>query len=186
MENLEKSIILNSESAEHVPSGLQTVLTERIKEIADTLDGSLEEKISGILDIVSGLKMKQENKDDFFRKRTADQILGDGFVTGCTDVALASVALLRAAGISSKYVEAIDVAWLKNGGEHITGHVYVRVFDGSCWRMIDPIRKIIDVDIVQDKRVVFKEGLDSWDIGINSFDSLLEAFNNFRNQNQLA
>ena len=31
-------------------------------------------------------------------------------------------------------------------------------------------------------RVFFKEGLDSWDIGIDSFDALSEAFNNFRKQ----
>lgn len=180
MEKLEQNSISILESIEYLKPGPQTEITERIKEIAGTIEGSFEEKISSILDIVSDIKTEQENKNDVFRKRTADQILNDNFVTGCTDVALVFIALSRVLGMPAKYIETIDEPWLQNGGESIVGHVYVKVFDGSRWRIIDPIRKVIDADIQQDKMVIFREGLDSWDIGIDSFNSLSEAFNNFR------
>jgi len=82
----------------------------------------------------------------------------------------------------AKYVETIDSDWIQHGGEQIAGHVYVSVFDGSRWRVIDPVKKIVDADIARDGRVVYGEGLDSWDIGIDSFDSLSKAFNDFRSQ----
>ncbi len=183
MENLEKIKSPASESVEYfLKPGLQTESTERIKEIGHTIEGSFVEKVLTILDIVSKLPLRQENKESIFRRRTADQILSDGFVTGCTDIALVFIALLRTVGIPSKYVETIDEDWLQNGGDNITGHVYVNAFDGSRWRIIDPMKKVIDANPDQDGRVNYKEGLDSWDIGIDSFDMLIKQFNDFRNQ----
>ncbi len=174
---------VENESEKYLKAGAQTELSEDIMSIAETLRGNFEEKVSGVLDIASRLRVTNENKNSIFRKRTANQILSDGFVTGCTDIALVSIALFRAVGIPAKYIEAIDANWLQEGGEHISGHVYVRVFDGTDWIIIDPMKKSIDVDIERDSRVTFKEGLDSWDIGIDSFESLSESFNDFRNQN---
>lgn len=182
MDNVEKNLNITRENFEYLESGRQTIPSEEMYKIASTLEGSAEEKIFAILDVASKLTIQQKRKGDFFRRRTAHQIMSDGFVTGCTDVALVCIALSRCAGIPAKYIETIDENWLQNGGEHITGHVYVNIFDGSCWRIIDPMKKTIDVNLKQDGRVFFKEGLDSWDIGIDSFDALSQLFNDFRKQ----
>jgi hypothetical protein len=47
--------------------------------------------------------------------------------------------------------------------------------------LIDPSFREIDVTIPTD-RVLYQEGLDSWDIGIENFKSLKKTFMNFREE----
>lgn len=177
IESLEKQKAL-----EYLKSGRQTEITKRIEELVSGIEGSVEERIKQILDIVGKLSYKKENKDEVFRKRTADQILADGYVTGCTDKALVFIVLARALTIPAKYIETIDNEWLEKGGDSINGHVYAGVFCDERWRIVDPSKREIDVDIARDGRTIFKEGLDSWGIGIDSFESLKAQFNDFRIQ----
>lgn len=165
---------------EYLHSGEQTIITERIRRIAETVEGGFEEKIQQIFNRLSVLKHDTENKDEIFRKRTADQILGDGYVTGCTDDVLVFIALARAAGIPSKYIEAIDKKWMDSETPQIRGHVYAETFDNNKWRMIDSTQRKIDANIDEDGRVVYGEGLDSWDLGIRDYDSLKQHFVEFR------
>jgi hypothetical protein len=165
---------------EYLKSGNQTEITKQIEKLASGLEGGFEEKINQIFDIVKILPYKTENKDGVFRKRTAGQIIIDGYVTGCTDEALVFIALARAAKIPAKYIETIDNEWLRTGGSSVGGHIYAGVFYDNKWRTANPSTKQIDIDIEGDDRTIYKEGLDSWDIGIDSFDSLRTQFNHFR------
>jgi len=161
--------------------GEQTQITPKVKEIAENFSGSTSEKVEQIFNKISSLEQRGFD-DQVFRQRTAGQIIADDYVTGCTDFALVFIVLARASGIPAKYVETINKEWLRTGGDLIGGHIYSQIYDKeeSQWRWVDPMRRIIDMS--PEARVVFKEGLDSWDIGIKDFDSLKSSFEEFRNR----
>lgn len=166
--------------SEYLHSGEQTVITEQIKKIGETIEGAFEDKVMQIFSYLKKLKYQPANKGFVIRRRTADQIISDGYVTGCTDEALVFIALARAAGIPSKYIETIDMEWMNSGGERMGGHIYAGVFDSGDWRIADPSGRRLDVSINEDGRIIFAEGLDSWDIGIRDANSLEQKFNQFR------
>lgn len=176
------------EELKYLQQGEQTKFTPRITEIAfDIKDKSKDfnEMVKGIFDFVKSLSHNKENKNKIFRKRTADEIISSGFVTGCTDEALVFIVLARNMNIPTKYIETIDSDFFrknsKKNADNYSGHVYSSVFEkNKGWRVVDQTKSKIDADIAGDGRVVFKEGLDSWDIGIKDFDDLKKEFNEFR------
>ena len=163
-------------------SGTQTQITPEIKKMSAGFQGETIEKAGQITSFLASLPQTKFNSE-IFRKRTAAQILTDNYVTGCTDSALVFVALARASGLPAKYVETIDRSWLKKGGSSIAGHVYGQVFDykKKRWIWVDPMGGQVDIS-APSERVIYKEGLDSWDIGIADFDSLRKLFERFRNE----
>ncbi|KUK76986.1 MAG: Uncharacterized protein XD93_0607 [candidate division WS6 bacterium 34_10] len=169
----------------YLNSGPQTHITEGIQKIVSGIEGTNLEKTKKILDLGSSLVERKGFDREVFRKRTASEILKDGFITGCTDAALLFVALARATNIPAKYVETIDEQWLKEGGDLIRGHVYSQIFDDitNKWIWVDPLNCQFDAPPIG--RIIYKEGLDSWDIGIRDFDSLKKAFKEFRKQIEL-
>ncbi len=172
----------------YLQSGPQTQITPNIREITSRFEGTLEEKIMLIFNLVRKLENKSNNrevKDRVFRRRTAEEIISDNYVTGCTDDALVFITLARASGIPTKYIETIERSWLESEDSSVSpgGHVYAGVYDGSQWVITDPTRGIIGADIEADGRVVFGEGLDSWDLGIGDFDSLKVKFREFKEGN---
>ncbi len=164
----------------YLKSGEQTVITPEVLDVAQRFEGTVEEKIHQIVQFLRTLRYETENKDKIFRKRTAAQIIADGYVTGCTDDALVFIALSRASGIPTKYIETLDLEWLKEGGRPINGHVYAGVQENEEWRVVDPSARNENANIEQDGRVVMAEGLDSWDIGANDFESLAKMQDKFR------
>lgn len=165
----------------YLQSGEQTQITPEVLAIASKFDGSVLNKVSQIIEKVSSLENRRFN-GDIFRKRTGDQILKDGFITGCTDLALVFIILARASSIPAKYIETIDKKWLKEGGLSIGGHIYSEIYDeeNGEWHWVDPMAREIDITPEAKSRIVFKEGLDSWDIGIKDYESLSTLFNEFR------
>lgn len=170
-----------NETEKYLQSGEQTQITPEVLDIATTFQGTVLEKIEQIIKRISQLEGRKFNYD-IFRKRTGSQILKDGFDTGCTDSALAFITLARASGIPAKYIETISKKWLEEGGTSIAGHIYSQIYDEESdeWHWVDPMGRKIDTPPEADSRVVFKEGLDSWDIGIRDYESLKELFNEFR------
>jgi hypothetical protein len=169
-----------SEIEKYLQSGEQTQFTTEVRKITLTFEGDMTERVSQIFNWMDSLDLKKSDK--VFRKRTADLIVEDGYITGCTDAGLVFVALARASGIPTKYVETIDKIWLKEGGSSVQGHIYAEVYneEDKSWTWVDPMRKMIGTQPIEDGRVVFKEGLDSWSIGIKDFESLKAAFDEFR------
>lgn len=121
----------------------------------------------------------KEVKNRVFRQRTADQIIKDGYTTGCTDIGLVFITLARAKSVPTKYIEAIRRKWLESDDEDfIEGHVFAEVYIDGKWYIIDPTEACLK--FWYDRWVVYGEGLDSWDIGIRNYEELKEKFINFR------
>lgn len=161
-------------------AGKQTQVDESIQQLAAGIMGTTEEKIQKILSLVQSLQSKRFD-DKVFRKRTGSQIIAEGYVTGCTDSALVFISIARASGLSTKYLETIDEKWLREGGGSIGGHIYAEVYDdhNKQWILVDPMGAKADI-LFPNNRVLFKTGLDSWDIGITDFNSLQTQFESFR------
>jgi hypothetical protein len=171
------------ETSKFLEPGKQTQITPEIENIAKGISGSAIEKSRKIIEIFSKRMKLIDFDENLFRKRTADEIVKDGTLTGCTDADLVFVTVARACGLQTKYVETIDKSWLKNGGESITGHQYAEVYDEETkkWFWVDPMGGRVDTPSPENEgRVIYKECLDSWDMGITDFDSLRKAFNTFR------
>ena len=183
MDEVLGSQIENNEVDKYLLSGSQTQITPEIEKIASEIKGTVLEKTQKILDIGPTLVEMRDFDERVFRKRTGAQIIQDKYITGCTDAALVFIVLARASGVPTKYIETINVEWLEKGGGPIEGHVYAQVYDESDekWIWVDPMGQKV-VDSLPEGSIIYKEGLDSWDIGIKDFDSQRHEFEKFREQ----
>jgi hypothetical protein len=170
------------EISKYLEAGKQTQITPKMENIAKRISGSTLEKTQKILGMMSQLRTEPSNSQ-IFRKRTADQIIKDRFVTGCTDNVVAFVAAERACGVPAKYVETVDKIWLENGGENITGHQYAQIYDAenNQWIWVDPTFGRVNTPAPGDEgRVIVAEGLDSWNLGMKDLGSMRKTLNAFR------
>ena len=181
MEQTSDIEIVKTEAEIYLEPGPQTQITPEIEKIASEINGTVLEKTQKILETGATLVKTKGFDEEVFRQRTGAQIIQDKYITGCTDAAIAFITVARATGIPCKYVETIDKEWLEQGGSKHSGHVYVRIYDEGKddWILIDPMKREIDVSLPPN-RVIYKEGLDSWDIGITDFKTLQKEFERFR------
>ena len=163
----------------------QIAITNDIKSITDKFkqkDLDLVLEILGwVFNNFKNIENDKEEKMELFRKRTAAEIIKSKKVTGCTDYAIIFIALARAKKIPTKYIEAIRKRWLDIGDEnHIEGHVFAECQINNKWYIIDPQQGAIRSDYRN--YTIYKKGLDSWDIGIKSFEDLKEKFIDFKGE----
>lgn len=161
----------------------QITITSDIKNITRNFKQKNLDLILEILDWIfknfENIENNAEEKSKLFRKRTAGEIIKNRTATGCTDYAIAFIALARAKNIPTRYVEAIRRRWLDIGDDsQIEGHVFAECYISNKWYIIDPQEGTIRTDYR--KYVVYKKGLDSWDIGIKSLDDLKKKFLDFK------
>lgn len=153
----------------------------QIKELASSIHSEGVELVFDILKIVhKNLKADYQSMDKlkYFRRRTATEIFASGISYGCTDHALAVLALLKEKGVKAQYVESFARKWLEQGGEDIEGHVFVEVELNRNIYIIDAERASIMK--WYNRHVVYKKGNDSWDIGIENFDDMKRVAHEFR------
>jgi len=164
--------LISMYSDQYLKEGKQTKITKSIKNISKKLKCNSKEKTIGniILWIKDNLKKKPFD-EKVFRRRTVDKIIKDGYVTGCTDIALVFIALCRSSKIPAIYVEA------KIKGKN-KGHVWTRIYLNRKWVDIDTVSGKVDFKIEKfgeneteiGKYTEVEIGLDSWDIGIKSWE----------------
>lgn len=123
---------MTSDAEKYLNSRLQTEITPLVRTIANIFKAK---DLDLILEILNWLKANIKETDSvkektkLFRQRTATEIIKTKIATGCTDYALAFIALARAKGIPTKYIEAIRQRWLEKGDEQfIEGHVFAECF----------------------------------------------------------
>lgn len=192
----------------YLKEGKQTQLTPLVMEHADRIRGSnFEVSFEGIsaaardviyashktcnhifrLPYVEGWekgsgKERGELKDSVFRKRTLNDVLDKGAVPTCSDFGLLFRGLMVAQGFPVAYFESFHEDFIL--GKDFHGHVFGRAFyDGGSVIVnpgIIPNFYTSEENLFRDRRyVLFNEGLDSWDVGIKGYDSMI----NLRNKN---
>lgn len=163
--------------------GKQTKITSKIQEIADSIEGEGVNYIFNLLEWVHNNIAYKRGKlpkgiefNDIFRQRTADQIIREGYSSGCTDFALAFIAITRAKGIPTKYVECINKSYFNGDLQRVAGHVFVECLIAGKWRTVDPTAGSLFINKNYSKYVVYEKGLDSWDLGIKDLETMREKF----------
>ena len=158
-----------------ITSGTQTAITENIEKVTNQFTA---EKFAAVFEILEWLHKNltllsdAEFKRDYFRKRTADEIIQSGMATGCTDYALVFCALARAKDVATTYVEALDADWTKQPDyNNIRGHVFCEVTIGAKTYVVDPQGAAVRPWIGK-RYVVIGKGLDSWDLGVIDIETL--------------
>jgi hypothetical protein len=139
----------------------------------------------GVVDILkfqNSIKLvdKHELINKLFNQRTAEEILKDGFVTGCTDDAIVFLALLKALGVEAVYVESLEKSWLDApmNEQMIRGHAFVKVGE----LLIDPQRKVIYIDPnwIKNRYVIYAEGTEPYEFGLTGFREMVQKFMDFK------
>lgn len=109
----------------------------------------------------------EARKTALFRKRRGAEVLADGFVTGCSDVALVFMTLAHAIGYPARLVDTLDAPWLLGRTFHcdrqVCGHVYVDLWVDERWWPYDPAYGFIEGRLYRRKDktrgLVFARGL---------------------------
>jgi len=112
-------------------------------------------------------------KDSIFRKRTLHEVLEQGLYPTCSDEGLVFRGLMIALGVPAAYVETFHEDYLL--GKKFQGHVIGRIQAGEKWYYIDPKnndKRVIETEEDLFPLIVYKEGLDSWDIGIRGYEDM--------------
>lgn len=182
------SILCSAKAHEHrmcdvyLQAGPQTQITASIQRIGRLFHGTTADKIQQIFGFMAHLQHVSFDRA-IFRKRTAHQIISDGTISGCTDATIVFVALARACAIPAKYIETIDKEWLLSDGPSISGHIYAEIYEAeqNQWILVDPTNKK-RINVIPNNRVLFKIGLDSWDVGITDYESLSRSYRLFKTQ----
>lgn len=111
-------------------------------------------------------------KTAVFRKRDLHQVLQEGIFPSCSDIGLLFRGLMIAQGFPTAWVETFHEDYIL--GKSFQGHVFGRVFYDGKSDLINP-KLVLDVansELEIFPYLILKEGLDSWDIGIEGYDDL--------------
>ena len=162
-------------------SGEQTKITGEIERVVE--ENKFGNDVESVLEILEWIKgnIRSERKPEVFRRRTAAEIVSDGWATGCTDFTLVFLVLARAAGIKARYVEMLSREWLEKGGDPIVGHVIAEIEIKGKRYYVDAANLNIGLRHTSGMVIVDK-GLDSWDIGIRNRQDMRKKFDEFRNE----
>jgi transglutaminase-like putative cysteine protease len=169
---------------EFLVSSKQCELSDAIVSIAKSIEGSEFEFVVNLLawlnKHVKYSRLGPEEKNKIFRKRTAIEIINEGYGSGCTDFALVFIAIARAKGIPTKYVEVISKDYFSDSDlNRVRGHVFAECYLNDSWYGVDPMAGLLKFNCKYPGYVIYARGLDSWDLEIFDMDSMREKFKDF-------
>ncbi len=148
------------ENLTFLEEGEYTAKTNLVRNIVNELAQSTRTPWGAASGYITELRDDDSDKEKVFRKRTASEILKSGYVTGCTDTAVAFIALARELGIPTRYVETFDAEWLRNANaDGIQGHIFVDVLVDGQWRAYEPKKGFTkDTDYTMNERRYIEVG----------------------------
>jgi putative cell wall-binding protein len=158
-------------------SGNQTKANNNIKVIASYFNDKKD--ISTITEIYNWMNNNLKPGDGDKFGRTAIDIIGQGTVTGCTDMGLAFAALTRTKGIPTVFVQTAMTNWISDFNQHlfgwnaIRGHILVEVLlSDNKWYLVDSTAGKLYLNYsnddmsLPDNYYVFAKSIEVWDTGI--------------------
>jgi hypothetical protein len=113
--------------------------------------------------------------------KTASDLFSDRILGGCSDFALAELALFRALGFQARLALTANIFWITRWRENELatgyGHSFIEVFLDGRWRLADPTHFVLYDDYdptnknLPSGEILIARGRDFGDIGIASVDS---------------
>lgn len=164
----------------YLQSGKLTEITPSIKILSKSFNSEgLEFAFDAIRWIKENLVENRNVSNKHTNIRSAQKILEDKEIAGCTEYTLIFIALMRAKGIPAKYIEGIWEGWLNSEETYIRGHVIAEILISNKHYFVDTDRGAIRTELYQNL-VVYAQGLDTWDVGLLNDDILQIKFSEFR------
>lgn len=165
-----------------VKTGEQTQITPIIIEVADSIEGEGIVYAINVSNHIKSMDTVQDAKEPDFT-RTADQILESNTYNGCNEAGVVFATLLRAKGISTTYIQALNKKATHNYSEDnpsLNGHVFLEANFGDEGK---ENKKIINsttgeiIDELPEDMIEGARGFDAWDIGLKKgFSDLQKMF----------
>lgn len=116
---------------------------KEIRALAKTLRGAAEEEtLANVHGWVGRTFRYEPSRFDHWRDWAA--MKEDGSYGGCADYALAFGSLTRACGVPTVWVKTMDADWIRDFVArrreygNYRGHVFLEVFVGKRWRLLEP------------------------------------------------
>jgi len=181
MLNYYKLYKMTSKKIEYwLQEGKQSKITPKIKKICSEFKGNDLEKIFQILNWINKNLKHERNYNrviKIFASRNAEQLIKNKNSTGCHDTALILSTFLRVVGIPCKYLVGINKINPQN-----RGHCVIEAYVGKKWILIDidnfQLNLIPSQSSFYDNYYIIREGLDSWDCKIKTFNDWKKASEN--------
>jgi hypothetical protein len=163
-------------------TGEQTKITQKVREVADGIEGESIKAVINIADYIKSMGEAKGPEPDF--TRTAEEILKDDKYNGCNEAGVVFAALLRAKGIPTTYIQALNRDAVMNytpNKPSLKGHVFLEINIGyleenTNIKMINSTTGEI-TDSLPDNMMVGRKGFDAWDVGLKEgFVDLQKVF----------
>lgn len=164
-------------------SGAQSVVTERIRDTAERLEGrTRRQRLDRAMDYIwENFSYDPWLKTEAF-ERTADQLFQSRVLCGCSDFALVQIALFRGLGIPSRMVITCNVDWIECYRRDrlvlSEGHSFIEVYLEDGWHLVDSTYRWLFSGYDPGARyyphgeVFCRRGRDFWDMGIRTMSDL--------------
>jgi len=174
---------LPPEAAVWLLEGPQTRLTPEILAVSDQIRGvNRRERLYKAVDYVwANFKYDNWLSDRAFA-RTAGELFTTRLLGGCSDFALAQVALLRAVGVPARLVLTANTGWMADFKENdlliTTGHVFIEAYLEDRWHLVDSTYRLLFEGYDPERRsfprheYLFRRGNDFWSLGITDVAGL--------------
>jgi hypothetical protein len=137
--------------------------------------------------IKDNLSIAQDPAGQTLFARHINEILESRKVAGCHDIGVVFAALARARGLTVNYMQTFNIEDIQNYQRNpqsigaASGHVFCDVWLDDHWVLVDPGAPCyyegydLNNKYFPGVKVIYKKGLDSWDIGIKSFSDMTKA-----------
>lgn len=171
--------------AQWLKSGSQTRVTPPIQAVATKLSAETrrERLYNAVQYVWSQMHYDRWLNSQMFT-RTADELFREKVLGGCSDFALAEVALFRALDIPSRLVVTANVDWMlryqKDPLFLTTGHVFIEVFLEDKWFLVDSTYRFLfsDYDLKRKsyprREYLCVKGTDYWEMGFTEVALFIE------------
>lgn len=147
-------MLYKKDNSYYLGSGEKTIIDQNVKTLSEQVNGnSTDDIINSIMCvIVKNVKFDntdEKNSNDIKKfKRSASDIIADGYRNGCCDSSTLFVTLCRAKGIPAAQIITADIGAIESKHDYGVGHFYSAYYnkEKNDWVVIDSHRKQSDID----------------------------------------
>lgn len=164
----------------------QLKTTKRVQKIADSIEGegkelliNIRKKVFQSLDFKNYNEKTKEHEKSIRWKRSANEILGQGYVyegKACTDIIIAFLGLAKAKGLEGKFVKVYNQKYV-----HSMAEVKIKeswyYYDIASYNSRPKKGKFTKKEEKEGWRL-WKKGKDAWSIGLKNYNDINKISNN--------
>ncbi len=166
-------------------SASQSAITPEIQAVAETIQGEndFDRLYQAMKYIIEHFAYDPQLNTRQFG-RTAQELFTTRTLGGCSDYALAGLALFRAMNIPSMLVLTASLDWIERHRNNplsvVYGHSFIEVLIGERWYLVDPNHFVLyerynpAEPFYPRKEVFLCRGYDFWDLGLRSQEQAWE------------